>query len=299
MIEQETKTDLDTPEETNGEDVCEEQHDGDVEDTSEATLPARDGQRPGVRIDEVANPQFVVDRRLAVVLTPKAFTQLYGYAGATEREVSLLGIVERDGPVFKITEFFLVEQSGSPGHTETDPTAVAELMEKLIAEGRAEDAGKLRCWAHSHPSMGLFWSGTDEANCRQLVSDWLVSIVVHQGYGALCRLDAAVPVPFVIDHVPIYFESPLDDETAEHFAEEVREKVKYRSLFGYRRTTKDKEEDDMDEYGMDVVEYCDLCGGWHAAGDCPMEQESSAFEMARDERLAERECDPFGDDYWF
>ena len=56
--------------------------------------------------------EVTLPKTLAVVLTARAFGQLFSYSEATDLEVSLLGIVERDKSLFTIREFHLVEQRG-------------------------------------------------------------------------------------------------------------------------------------------------------------------------------------------
>ena len=249
-------------------------------------LPDKPVDPLGLRLDPEKQIEFTVPKTLAVVLTRKAFSGLFGYANATDLEISLLGIVEREKSIFIVREFFLVEQKGAHSHTELEPSAVGELIEKLIAQGRSDDARKIRCWAHSHPGMDVFWSHTDDTTCHLLCADWLISIVVSDGFRIRCRLDVASPVPFVLDHLPVFVESPIDATVAERCKQEVKDKIKHVPLFGHRKHKDKKEETDMQtsEQGVELMVSCDICGGWHVDGECPMELESSAYQLARDER---------------
>ena len=239
----------------------------------------------GLRLDPAKQIEVTVPKTLAVMLTRKAFSQLFGFADATELEISLLGIVEREKSLFTVREFFLVEQNGQHAHTELEPSAVGELIERLVAEGRADDAKKLRCWAHSHPMMDTFWSQTDEDNCRRMTSDWLISIVVSDGFKIRCRLDVASPVPVTLDCLPVFCESPVDSAIAVTCKAEVKEKIKYVPLFKHAEH-KDKKGGKMraTEDQAELMAYCDLCGEWHADGGCPVELESAAYQLAHDER---------------
>ena len=253
----------------------------------------------GVPLGPAKQIEVVLPKDLTVVLTQTAFSQLFGYAQATELEVSLLGIVEREGDIFSVSEFFLVPQRGAHSHTETDPAAIGELIERLMTEGRSDDAKNLRCWAHSHPGMDVFWSHTDDDNCTRLCSDWLVSIVVSDGFRVRCRLDVASPIPATFDWLPVYCESPVDATVAEQCRKEVAEKIKPMPFLGFGKRANHKKEDktmqtqDATDHQVELVEYCDMCGGWHPDGECPMELESSAYELARSERVQEAE-----DDLW-
>ena len=262
-------------------------------------------QRPHQRLDASLAPlgpskqtEITLPKDLIIVLTPHAFGQLFGFAQATDLEVSLLGIVDRDGSTFTVREFFLVPQKGAYSHTETDPAAIGELIERLMMEGRSDDAKNLRCWAHSHPGMDVFWSHTDDDNCRRLCSDWLVSIVVSDGFRVRCRLDVASPIPATFDWLAVYCDSPVDAAIAEQCKREVKEKIKPMPFLGFGKANKHGKKgthvDKPQDVPIELIEYCGLCGGWHAEEQCPMELESSAYELARQER-----ADAPEDDVWF
>jgi hypothetical protein len=131
----------------------------------------KQGRPNGIPLGPSKQVEVTLPKDRAIVLTQTAFSQLFGFAQATELEVSLLGIVGRDGSMFTVSEFFLVPQKGAHSHTETDPAAIGELIEKLMMDGRSDDAKKLRCWGHSHPGMDVFWSHTDDDNCTRLCAD--------------------------------------------------------------------------------------------------------------------------------
>ena len=254
----------------------------------------------GLPLGPAKQIEVTLPSRLVVVLTTKAFSQLFAYAEATQLEVSLLGIVDRDSSKFTVREFFLVPQSGATSHTETDPAAIGELIERLMSEDRAGDAKKIRCWAHSHPGMDVFWSKTDDDNCRRMCSEWLVSVVVSDGFRVRCRLDVASPVSATFDWLPVYCESPVDAAVAEQCKREVKDKIKLMPMFGFGKTAKHEKAEktrDPKDRPVELVDYCELCGGWHADGQCPMELETSAYELAHREREAEEGV--WEDGVWF
>jgi len=228
---------------------------------------------------------------MAAALTRRAFSQLFSYAYATDAEVSLLGVVDREGAVFTISEFFLVAQKGSSAHTELDQQAVGELVERLIAEGRSGDAKRIRCWAHSHPGMDTFWSQTDDDNCRRMTAEWLLSIVVSDGFKIRCRLDVASPVPFTIDNIPVFLESPIDPAVAAECEREVKEKLQPVTLLGGQRARKSAADGEArDQQSFEFVDYCELCGSWHPDDECPMQSESG-YHLAREDSSAAHEGD--------
>jgi len=162
---------------------------------------------------------------LKVVLTQEAFEQLFGYAYATRSEISCLGVVRREGNSFIIERFHLVKQEGGSAHTEMEPSAIAEMVEQLLGQGKTDEARSIKCWAHSHPGMGVFWSKTDDNTCVLLASDYLVSLVVSDDYAIRCRIDTRQPIPFTVDQVPVFCEVRTDQVKLEQYAKEVAEKV--------------------------------------------------------------------------
>jgi proteasome lid subunit RPN8/RPN11 len=219
----------------------------------------------GIPIQAEGQFSVSVSEELKVILTREAFAQLFGYVYATEMEVSCLGNVVQEGFVFKITKFYLLKQTGSAAHTELEPEAVAELTESIHKAG---ETCLLRAWAHSHPGMGLFWSQTDEETCRTLVSDYLISLVVGKGFSVRCRIDLAGPIALTLDHVPVFYETNIDEALLKTCQAEVKEKLTASSplamLFedGYNFQSIFSQETDR---------FCDRCGNWHAPGKCPID----------------------------
>lgn len=220
----------------------------------------------GLIISKNENISVSIADDLSVVLTKGAFEQLFGWAYSTSREISCLGSVKRDGNRFIIEQFHLLKQSGSSVCTELDQTSMAELMERLIAEGKREEAGQIKCWAHSHPNMEPFWSKIDDDTCRLLVNDYLVSIVVGNNFAIRCRIDIAVPVPVVFDNIPVVYQIPKDKLPMDKYAEEVRNTVSQK-VFSLARTEENQAQG-QDNFGS--IHYCEYCGYRHAEGECPL-----------------------------
>ena len=147
-----------------------------------------------------------IPRALAVVLSHQAFERLFGYAYSATSEICCLGTVKQVGERFRVERFYLVPQLGSLGHTELDEEAVAALVEELLAQDKGEEAHSVRCWAHYHTGMDVFWSKTDEETCKRLVTEYLISLVVGDGFAIRCRIDVGGPVRFTIDHMALVAE---------------------------------------------------------------------------------------------
>ena len=223
----------------------------------------------GLRLTGAQKITCLVANDLAVVLTREAFEQLFGWFHATPDEISCLGVVKREGNLFVVERFHLVTQTGSGAHTELDPEAVGVLMEELLAHGKVDEAKSLKCWAHSHPGMEVFWSGTDQQTVRLLAADWLVSLVVSDDFAIRARLDTRLPVPLTVDHAPVYVEWGMADDRKDALAREVTEKLMREArlprMIEQRNDRRVAQE-------SDGAHYCIRCGNWHERGDCLLGQ---------------------------
>jgi hypothetical protein len=196
-----------------------------------AATPKKAPWPAGLLISKPEKLSCFLPEDLKVVLAKEAFDQLFGYAYATSSEISCLGNVRREGDVFIIERFYLVKQNGGSAHTEMEPSAIAELVEQLLSQGKADEARAIKCWAHSHPGMSVSWSKTDDDTCRVLAGDYLVSLVVSDDFAVRARVDMAAPLRVTVDNVPVFCEVVADKVKIGEYEKEVAEKVKPASSF--------------------------------------------------------------------
>jgi len=202
-----------------------------------------------------------------VVLTAEAFQQLFGYAYAIDSEISCLGAVRREGNLFVVERFYLVNQTGSGAHTEMDDTALAELVEHLLAEGKAQEARSIKCWAHSHPRMNVFWSKTDDDTSQRLASDWLVSLVVSEGFAIRARIDTNTPFALSVDCVPVVLQTACDQARLAAYMAEVKAKVTAEPRGAFLLS----ELAGTGAFPPPVEVYCETCQRYHSPDRCPAE----------------------------
>jgi hypothetical protein len=165
-----------------------------------------------------------------------AMQKLWLWAGMAQGEVSALGLVEeildeKTGVLsaLRVTDFFLVEQICSSAETDMDPTAIAELLIQL--EEAQIDGRQLRCWAHSHGEMGVFWSDTDDECIIGLANgEWLLSLVVNKKHETMMRLDQFHPCHLYVSDVVWEEYYPHREGLAEACLAEFRAKVTETSL---------------------------------------------------------------------
>jgi hypothetical protein len=160
-----------------------------------------------------------------------AMQKLWAWTDVAHGEVSMLGLVDEirdadNGAVtaLLVTDMYLVKQHCSIDETTMDPQAVAQLMVDL--EGKGIDPRKLRCWAHSHASMSVFWSGTDDQTVDGLANgDYLLSLVVNKKHDTMMRLDQYHPAHLYLTDIAFEISYPTVDGLAAACLAEFKAKV--------------------------------------------------------------------------
>jgi hypothetical protein len=188
-------------------------------------------------------PREPVQLGIKIQVDAVAMMKFWHWVDMAKGEVSALGLVDeiRDADTgmitaLLVTDFFLVKQECSIDETTMDPAAVAQLIADL--ENQNIDSRKLRCWTHSHGSMSVFWSGTDDENINGLANgEYLLSLVVNKKRDTMCRLDQYNPCHLYLSDVVWEVYYPLVDGLAEACFAEFKAKVNEGSVFGNGKIT--------------------------------------------------------------
>jgi len=157
---------------------------------------------------------------IRVQIDALAWTKFMTWVELAKGEVSAFGIVEQRFNRLIVTDFVLLDQVCTSTETDIDPKALSQLMQDV------EDPSMLRCWAHSHADMKVFWSGTDEATIAGLSNDeWMLSLVVNKDHDAMMRLDVYHPAHIHVDDVvwELYYDVPV--ETKADWKKQFKDKV--------------------------------------------------------------------------
>lgn len=163
---------------------------------------------------------------LSVVFSQHVWEKIYGWCRAADTEISGMGLVKKEGGVFKVYDIFLPEQECTGSSTEMNQDALAALITKLHKTKIPAD--HFRCWMHTHYNFNVFWSGTDVDTIEQLIGssgDWMLSIVVNQAGDYKCRLDFTKPIRMAIDDIDVSIEYPKTGLT-EQYKQDVEKMVK-------------------------------------------------------------------------
>ncbi len=176
-------------------------------------------------------PRQPVDAGIKIQVEATAMQKLWLWTDMAKGEVSCLGLVDevvnadsKRITSLVVTDFFLVKQNCSYDETDMDIADVARLITEV--ESKGIDSRKFRCWAHSHGSMSVFWSGQDETCIAGLANgEWLLSLVVNKRRDAVMRLDQYHPSHMYLADVVWETKFPLVDGLAEACFSEFKSKV--------------------------------------------------------------------------
>jgi len=168
---------------------------------------------------------------IKVLIDAKAWTKLRHWVTlAGDNEVSCLGLIDeiRNNDKLEsllVSDIYLVEQIVNSAETILDDKAVANLMIQLSGDGI--DVMRLKCWIHSHSTMKVFWSSTDDECCSLLANgSYSVSIVTNLSGDLLTRIDVYNPCHITVDKIPTQVHCPCSKEIAEMYTVEFQAKVK-------------------------------------------------------------------------
>lgn len=108
-----------------------------------------------------------------IMVTRKAWSWIQAIVRVHSEEVGFRGIVREIGDnKYLIDEIFYPKQCLVSGSTcEIDPMGEAEIANKILAQDRFDDIGRVKFWAHSHVNMSVSPSQQDEDQSIKLIRD--------------------------------------------------------------------------------------------------------------------------------
>lgn len=158
-------------------------------------------------------------------LSREAEDRLTGYIQNAKGEISGLGTIERSGNNLIVTDVFLLKQECGPATTDLDSEAISDfLLDRVMKD---QDTGNIKLWWHSHASMAVFWSTTDDKTAEGFGGDWMVSLVGNRNGDWLCRIDLYEPFPLMIDRVLVRRLPEINDVLDAEIKAEIALKVKH------------------------------------------------------------------------
>ena len=155
---------------------------------------------------------------------PRAlYDKIFMYTRCIDKEIAGFGDVEvdKEAKEYKITALRMYKQKVTAASVDQDEKMLLDALEQAVLAG--DDIKKIRFEWHSHVSMGVFWSGTDETCCKQLCEDsksFFLFFVVNKKGELLARADYLFQMP---EHtirltnycIPVVIEEPVDNTLEE------------------------------------------------------------------------------------
>ena len=135
-----------------------------------------------------------------------------------------MGLVERRGHDFVVTDVFLFDQEVSRLDTALSPADVANFLIETIEAGRDPEAIKL--WWHSHAGAPVFWSALDERTAGSFSNDYMLSLVGNKRGHMRCRLDTYGSHRLTLDRLPFEISFDEDPDLVETVRAEIQQKVR-------------------------------------------------------------------------
>ncbi len=129
-------------------------------------------------------------------------------------EVGWLSSCTRSGDSFVIDDVFVPEQVCSAASTRITRDGEAELLSELMSTGKADVIRNLHCWGHSHVTMEVFASGTDNVATTEFLrkrKNHFIRVIANQ-YGDLFASVYLLQEGFVYHNLPMMLEPPLTDK---------------------------------------------------------------------------------------
>lgn len=159
-----------------------------------------------------------------VLITLEAIKKIKAFVNLVSGEINGLGLVERRGNNFVITDAFILKQKVSQASAEINPLALNQYV------GECKDPSKLKFQWHSHGEGSVFFSSTDVSTIARWLGDFIISMVVNKKGDYLCRLDLFKPFYLGLK-VPLWVIIPVEEELISQCKKEIEAKVEEAGRF--------------------------------------------------------------------
>lgn len=155
-----------------------------------------------------------------LVIESEDMDKIFGYCLSSEREINGRGIVDFVGNEIRISDVFMVPQTGNSVFVRENEAALHRLLHNRFKDDLGTIA-RLNFQFHSHPG-GVYFSGKDRENAKNLGINPLVSMVVNKDFEIYCRMDIFEPIDLSI-LLPVYITHKIPDLTLQQCRKEVEE----------------------------------------------------------------------------
>ncbi len=139
-----------------------------------------------------------------LIFNKETYSKMMMYTKLLNVEITGLIEVRVENNKFYLDDIHLFRQKVSGAQCEMeDDLAIVELMDKMIKAGK--NPGSLKCWWHSHNTMGTSPSGTDTTTGEKFANkEFLITLITNQNGDIYSKLNFYKPILFEIEDLGIY-----------------------------------------------------------------------------------------------
>lgn len=168
-----------------------------------------------------------------VIYTTEAWQTIQYIVSKCAKEVGWLGLVEKHGNDYWVTEVFIPEQEVTSVTTEIEAEAMAALAMWMMDNDR--DPSQMYYWGHSHVNMGVSPSGQDETQLEEYLHNcnvFIRGIYNKKGDSKVDIFDTEAGVVHqCVDNYPEH--ALLSDELRKRLDKELKDNVTDAPAYSY------------------------------------------------------------------
>ena len=121
-------------------------------------------------------------------IEPNIYTKMMSYVQLSPGEISGFGRVVEKSKKLKVIDALIFKQKVSAGGTTLNGKQLTEFVVRMAREGK--NPADWNLWWHSHPTFGVFFSGTDTSTIAQLSKGTtLYAICMNRAGDMVARVD--------------------------------------------------------------------------------------------------------------
>lgn len=167
-----------------------------------------------------------------IYLSLEVYQKMMTWTRMLKDEITGLGTVKELSPgSFLIDGMYLFDQFVSGARCEmTGAEALVDLCQRLEAKGESPSA--LKCWWHSHNTMGVNPSAQDDETGRNYCDNgYLISLITNHRGDIYSKMNLFKPLDMIIFDIPVYVIQPeLNQRIKTECLADVQKYVRNRSV---------------------------------------------------------------------
>ncbi len=200
------------------------------------SAPSINKVEPDEFLVSVATGKNEIESKFEVYIRQEVYHKIMTLTKLLDDEITALLEVEREDEKFIIKGVQMFRQKVSKAQCEAeDNTSLVEMYQRMIKEGK--NPAELKCWWHSHNSMGVSPSSTDYDTIKTYGVDYAIMLITNHSKDVHCQIHIFKPFEIKIKNVPVYVLQPgVSQKLIDECQEEINTYVKneHRS---YTKTT--------------------------------------------------------------